>query len=172
MRKISHETLNHPRFRSLTQGAWLRWTGKAALLPGLVITVCVMGCKSSSPSQIVSPRVVGRVVETQSHQPINDVKVQRVSSDPDRRSPYVQKGGQMMEQTPAVRTAADGTFMLDCIRDLGVFRKLGWYDVKVSFDHPGYERLTATYMPTNAALTPEGIPVVNTGDVELTPLQK
>jgi hypothetical protein len=131
-----------------------------------------MGCKSSSPSQIVSPRVTGRVVEAQNHQPIQGAKVQRVTSDPDRRSPSVQKGGQMMEQTPAVRTAADGTFMLDCIRDLGVFRKLGWYDVKVSFEHPDYERFVATYTATNAVVTPEGVPVVNTGDVVLAPLGK
>jgi len=137
----------------------------------LLIPICgVLGCRSSS--QIVSPRVAGRVVEAGNHQPIQGVKVQRVSADPDRRSPYVQKGGQMMEQNSAVRTASDGTFMLDCIRDLGVFRKLGWYDVKVSFEHPGYERFTTTYMPTNAVITPEGIPVVNTGDVGLTPLQK
>jgi len=62
--------------------------------------------------------------------------------------------------------------MLDCVRDLAVFRKLGWYDVKVSFEHPGYERFIATYTATNTVITPEGIPVVNTGDVALVPASK
>ena len=78
----------------------------------------------------------------------------------------------MMEQAPAVRTAADGTFMLECVRTLAVFRKIGWYDVKISFEHPGFERFTATYTLAQATNTPEGVPVVNTGEVALEPLQK
>jgi len=63
----------------------------------ILLLICgVMGCKTSSPSQIVSPRIIGRVVEAQSHQPIKDAKVRRVNEDQDRRSPDVQRGGQMI----------------------------------------------------------------------------
>jgi hypothetical protein len=111
-------------------------------------------------------------VEAESHQPLKGVKVQRVNPEQNQKDLFAKKGGEMMAQTHAVRTAADGTFTLDCIRNLAVFRKLGWYEVKVSFEHSDYERHTSTYTLTNAVLTPEGIPVVNTGDVALTPQKK
>src|SRR5262249_420999 len=93
----------------------------------LVATPCFLaGCKSVSP--YVSPRVEGRVVDAQNHQPIAGVKVQRLSSSHNTDQP--RKGGELMAHAPVVvLTSEDGAFVLDSIRSLTFLRKTGWYSV-------------------------------------------
>src|SRR5262245_54042106 len=87
------------------------------------------GCKTHSPSQIVSPKVIGRVVDARTLQPIEGVKVRREDSSQKPGPGEAQKGGQAIAQPPLVRTKEDGTFSLDCVRDLAIFRSVGWFVV-------------------------------------------
>jgi hypothetical protein len=138
----------------------------------LILACGLWGCKSYSPSQYIAPRVEGRVLDSQSRQPLKDVRVQRVNPDQSYRIDDPPKGGQMMEKTPAVRTAADGTFVLDSERSLALVRELGWYSVSLSFTHPAYERFTTNYTLAQATNTASGEPLVKTGDIRLIPLAK
>jgi hypothetical protein len=147
--------------------------GKATLLLLFALTVCVAACKSNSPAQYISPRVEGRVVDGHSHAPIQGVHVQRVTGDDSQKVPVGQKGGQLMEGRPVVvTTGKDGSFILDSEHDLAFLRKLGWYSVDISFEHPAYERLVATYTLSNAVNTATGEPVVKAGDILLAPLSR
>src|SRR5678815_1637610 len=146
---------------------------KAALLFGCLIAACVVaGCKTTSPSQYISPRVEGRVLDAKTHQPIAGVKVIRVEPDLEPAVDQALKGGQAMERTPAVRSIKDGTFVLDSERDLELFRRAGWYSVTLTFEHAGYASITTTYTVANATNSPSGEPLVKAGDILLTPLSQ
>jgi hypothetical protein len=127
------------------------------------------GCVSSSPSQYVSPRVTGRVLDAQTQQPIKGVSVQRLTPDQDPGVDEAMKGGQIIAQTLAVRTGSNGRFVLSSERDLALFRELGWSSVSVAFDHPGYERFVTNYTLIDAIVTPKGEPLVKAGDIRLRP---
>ena len=136
----------------------------------ILIAICaVLGCKTHSPSQVVSPGVAGRVVDARTHEPIKDVKVRRESANDDRRSTEPVKGAQLMQQAPVARTETDGTFTLPCIRDLVVFRSVGWYVLSISFEHPKYGRSTAIFTPAQATNDLNGDPLIKAGDVALVP---
>ena len=113
---------------------------------------------------------MGRVLDEQTRQPLKNVQVRRVSDTTPAMAPP--KGGEMLKQTPAVFTGADGGFVLKSVRDLAFIQRLQWYSVSVSFAHRGYEQLMATYPLSSATNTPSGEPVVPTGDVLLKPLAK
>jgi hypothetical protein len=129
-----------------------------------------MACKTS-PSQIVSPRVVGRVVDAQTRQPIKDVTVRRGNGSQARKTSEVRHGGEMMQAPDEVNTRADGTFALASVKDLG-FGSVGWYIVTVTFEHPRYQSFTASYTQTNAVVSAGGETEVKTGDVTLMPVSK
>jgi hypothetical protein len=134
----------------------------------LMAALCVgTGCKSVSPSRYVAPRVTGRVLEMDSHQPIKDVKVRRVSAEDNARPMDAPHGGGVLEQASAVRTAADGTFVLKSMRTLSVLDQSGWYSVTLAFERAGYESVMRTYTLVNSTNTPSGEPLVQTGDVLL-----
>ncbi|MCC6823418.1 MAG: hypothetical protein V9H26_26250 [Verrucomicrobiota bacterium] len=137
----------------------------------VLVALTLVGCKSSSPSQYISPRITGRVVDRQSREPIAGVQVRRVTP----RDPNVDqaiKGGQVIETSPAVRTGSDGGFVLASERDLALFRRLGWYSVSLSFTHPNYHPLSTEFTLANATNTPSGEPLVRTGDIGLQPKSK
>jgi hypothetical protein len=138
-------------------------------LASLLLTCALVACKTHSPSQYVAPRVMGRVLDQQTHQPIPDVRVRRIRPEGGAHTRDTPKGGQLMEQSPAARTGKDGTFVLQSVRDLVLFRMIGWYSVSLSFEHTRYERFVADYTLANATNTAKGEPVVNTGDILLTP---
>jgi hypothetical protein len=144
----------------------------AGALASLVLTGAGTGCKSHSPSPYVSPRIVGRVLDAQTRQPIKGAWVRRESPEQANRTDTPPKGGQVMEKTPAARTAADGTFVLDSERSLVLLRTAGWYAVDVSFWHPEYAPLTTSYTLTQATNTASGEPLVQAGDIALRPLGK
>jgi hypothetical protein len=125
------------------------------------------GCKGLTSAQYVSPRIEGRVLDSDSHQPIKDVHVRRVGSGNSSGVSDTPKGATRMEATPAVRTEADGRFVLDSERDIAVFGSVGWYSVTISFKHPAYEDLTETYTLDSATNNASGEPVVKAGDILL-----
>ncbi len=131
-----------------------------------------VGCKSTSLSTYVAPRVVGRTVNVETRQPVEDVKVRRVTSDESYRPLDPPKGGQVMERTPAVRSGKDGRFDLDSVRALAPFARDGWYSVTIRFEHPDYGWCDIGYTLANATNTPAGEPLVNAGDILLIPRAK
>ena len=129
----------------------------------------LLGCKTS---QYVSPRLEGRVIDKTTHQPIADVQVRRVTPEDEVPPMDPVKGAQLMQQSPAIRTGEDGTFVLDSVRAVALFRKLHWYVVSLAFEHAGYVPLTSRFSYANATNTPAGEPVVHAGDILLSPVTK
>jgi len=138
----------------------------------LVVGGLLGGCKTHSLSPYVSPRVEGRVVEAGSHQPIEGVRVVRLSSDESDNIMEPPKGGEKLKKPAPVRTAGDGTFVLDSQRDVVVFLKREWYSVTLSFRHSAYEGFTVTYTVADATNTATHEPLVKAGDILLIPRRK
>src|SRR5262245_24808146 len=92
----------------------------------LAVLMCALvGCKTHSVSQYVSPRITGQVLDVETRQPLADVKVQRVNPERAQRQDPTMKGGQMMQDAPIViMTDAEGKFVVDSVRTLVVFRKI------------------------------------------------
>ena len=136
---------------------------------GVLIPLCaLLGCKSYSPSQTISPKVVGRVVDAQTGQPVKDVKVLRNPGSREKAAPEPRNGAQVLSQPPVVRTGADGIFVLESVKQLAVFRTVGWYGLTLSFEHPAYHRFTTNYTQASVS-TNASEAVVHTGDIKLIP---
>jgi hypothetical protein len=133
----------------------------------VLFSIGALGCKSLS--HYVSPRIEGRVVDASSHQPIPGVVVKRLSGDEESATMDSPKGGALMMRDNGVRTSADGTFVLESMKDLAVFRKLTWYSVSVSFEHPAYQNFIGVYTLNMATNQTTGEPIIHAGDVLLTP---
>ena len=159
-----------PRMNMLEHDSRTMRTGLTALLCASIIALS-NGCKTHSPSQIVAPQVIGRVVDARTLEPIAGVKVRREDSSQRPGPGEAQKGGQAITQPPVVRTKQDGTFILESVRDFALFRSVGWFVVKLTFEHPGYETQRGSYTQATES-TPDGDPIVNTGDVRLRPIGK
>jgi hypothetical protein len=144
------------------------WSGYLWVLPGLAMSVGGAGCHS--PSQYSSPRVTGRVLDEQTRQPIKEVQVRRVWDSTPAMAPP--KGAEMLKQAPSVFTDANGSFVLESVRDLAFIQRVQWYSVSLSFTHRGYEQLMKAYPLSSSTNTPSGEPVVPAGDILLKPLTK
>jgi hypothetical protein len=145
--------------------------GSKAFFVGLLFIIIIGdGCKSVS--HYVSPRVEGRVLDSASREPIEGVEVRRLAAENKHRPSQPVKGGQLMMEAPVIRTAMDGTFVMDSQRTLGFFKKTGWYSLRLSFRHSAYEGFTATYTIAQSTNSVDGEPLVKTGDICLQPLAK
>jgi hypothetical protein len=145
-----------------------RAVGSVQALPlgFLLLALAVAGCKSASPTQYISPRYEGRVVDAQTREPIEGAKVHRVVP----KAPDVDQaptGGAALKRTPAVQTGKNGRYVLDSERDLELFRRTGWYAASFAFEKRGYETFTADYTLANATNTPSGEPLIKAGDIPL-----
>jgi len=146
---------------------------RAVQLIGCVLAVCVVaGCKSTSPSQYIAPRVEGRVLDAQTRQPIGGVTVQKINPGSDPAPGEIPKGAQALQQTPYVRTRSDGAFTLASKRNLEFFGRSSWYSLTISFRHSGYASFMTNYTPSSATATTSGEPLVKTGDVLLVPISR
>jgi hypothetical protein len=139
------------------------------LWAGVLVGLC--GCQHSL-SQYISPRVTGRVVDAQTHQPISNVQVRRVVNRPTTDSMEPLKGAQALKQKPAARSETDGTFVVTSQTELIFFRSFYWYSVTLAFERSGYERLVQSYSATSSTISPTGEPRVEAGDVALTPASR
>jgi hypothetical protein len=131
----------------------------------LVVLALAGGCKSVS--HYISPRIEGRVIDSHSHQPVEDVLVRRLAADEMYRIEEPPRGEETMEKAPAVRTGVDGRFVMDSERDFALIGKPAWYSVSLSFQHPGYETFTVTYILADATNTVKGEPLVKAGEILL-----
>ena len=146
-----------------------------AALPALglaILALALSGCQTGSPAPYIAPRVVGRVLDAQTSQPVPNVKVRRVIPEETMDPTAPMHGGQVIERTPSVYTKADGTFVVESVRDLTPFRSSGWYGVKISFEHRDYQRRVIEYTLGSSTNTAKGEPVVPAGEVLLTPSTK
>lgn len=152
---------------------FLTWIAGVAALPmGCAVAAFVAGCQSTSPSQYISPRVEGRVLDAGTRQPIRGVTMRRVVSGEDVAPGEIPKGAQALAQAPDVRTGNDGVFALASERNLQLFRRSGWFSVTISFKHAGYASLMTNYTLANATNAAGGEPLVKTGDILLVPLSR
>ncbi len=143
------------------------------LLLGLAILALVLtGCQSGSHAPYIAPRVIGRVLDARTSQPVPDVKIRRVTPGQEMDPTVPMHGGQVIQQNPAVYTKADGTFVLESVRDLTLLRRSGWYGVNLSFEHRNYVRRVIEYTLGKSTNTASGEPVVPAGDVLLSPTSK
>ncbi len=141
-----------------------------SLAPFALIAALALGCKTESVSQYIAPRVEGRVLDARSGQPLRNVKVQRISPGDTYRESEPSKGAALLQTPPAVRSGADGRFILQSERDFAVVFKRGWYSITLSFQLPSYETLTKNYTLADSTNTPAGEPLILTGDIPLNPL--
>jgi hypothetical protein len=138
----------------------------AGLLLGLT------GCQSEKHSYYISPRVTGRVLAADTQQPLGKATVRRVVP-PYAGAATLPKGGQLQMVPGGVRTDADGRFVLEGERVIAMLRHGGWRSVTVAFEHAGYRSFETNY---TAAMfktrSPEGVPLVNAGDILLEPVSR
>jgi hypothetical protein len=133
-----------------------------------LLAIALAGCQSGGMASYVSPRVTGRVVAADTRQPLAGVKIQRVVPNQNSGAAGSPKGAQLLQSSGAVRSAGDGTFVLDSESTLSPFQHSSWYSVTISFQHPGYKIFETNYTIANiTSHTTEGAPVVNAGDVML-----
>jgi hypothetical protein len=100
-------------------------------------------------------------------QPLSNVQIRRVTSDSERRPTQAPTGGQLLENSYAVRTGPDGTFDLASMRSLDLFRDYGWYSVTLDFEKPGYQAVVRSYTLSTSTNAPSGEPLVQAGDILL-----
>jgi hypothetical protein len=166
MASYNHQD-KHSQWRHTEAGARRLLRSAASWLAFVLAIFLLAGCKSSSPAPYVSPKVTGRVVDALTQAPLKGVKVRKVVPDQEPNVLNDVKGGQALSKTPAVRTAADGTFELGSERSLSPFQRGGWYSVGLAFEHPEYTRYVTNYSLKHSIVSPKGEPVVNTGDIWL-----
>jgi hypothetical protein len=124
-------------------------------------------------SPFVSPRVTGRVLAADSSQPLADVTVKSGAHAGDFRGDMPPKGGELLMAKAPVRTDSDGRFTLETERVLTPFRGAGWFSLRLSFQHTGYERFQTNYSRLNLSTNaPGGEPLLNAGDILLHPVSK
>jgi hypothetical protein len=137
-----------------------------------VIGAVLVGCKSRSPTHFVSPRVIGRVLDAETRQPLAGVEVTRVVPDYDAGSMDQVRGGEILARPQPLRTSTEGTFDLDSQKSVAFFRQIAWFTAEISFAGRGYETFVTNYTPANAIFLPSGEAVIHAGDIPLTPKSK
>jgi len=139
----------------------------------LITLVSILaGCTTSSPSQYISPRITGRVIDTKTGQPIENVQVRRRGNDERTPSPESAKGGEQMTRSSAAYTKPDGSFIIASESEVAFLRAVGWYSVTLSFEHPAYYKTAKSYTPKNSTNSPAGEPWIQAGDIPMDPLSK
>ena len=141
---------------------------RLAAATALLAVLFVLGCQSS-PSHYVSPRVIGRVLDERTHQPIAEVAVKRVVPDYEAGTLQPVKGGEILQRTQPARSKTDGTFNLDSQKSVALFRDIAWFTVEISFTHRNYEGFVTNYTPRMATNSPSGEPVIYAGEILLPP---
>lgn len=127
------------------------------------------GC-ASSPSQYISPRVTGQVLDAQTRQPIAKVKIQRVHNQPRMDPNTAPRGAEAIQENWYAYTDAEGRFTVDSTTTLTFLQRVTWYSVTLAFSRAGYSGFTTNYTPAEATFLPSGEPVVNAGTILLRPL--
>ncbi len=143
------------------------------LLTLLLLAAAVAGCRSLRLGPYTSPRVTGRVLAADTHQPLAGVQVTRDSSERMRGVGEPPKGAELLLQQQAIETDGGGQFVFPSERALTVFRPAGWDSVLLAFQRAGYERFRTNYSITTAGTnSPTGEPLLEAGDILLRRAQR
>ena len=136
------------------------------LFAGLLL---LAGCASGKFTRCIFPQVSGRVLAADTHQPLANVQVQRVST-PAFQPFGPPKTGQAQIPFGGVQTDADGRYELPGENVLSFFRQAGWWSVPVSYRCAGYETIQTNYtganFQTNSGST---VNLINVGDILMQP---
>ena len=136
----------------------------------LLFAVALAGCQSGRFSHYVSPQVTGQVLAADTRQPLPETTVKRVTGYPTAGEDTAPKGGQLLIRPDGVRTDADGRFVVEAERVVALFHRQSWHSVTVSFEHAGYESLQTNFTSGSfKERSPEGVPLVEAGDILLAP---
>jgi hypothetical protein len=166
-RQADKMNLQKPAARTSGRG---KMTGPLALL---LFAIILAGCQWGKHSYYISPRVTGRVLAADTQQPLERATVRRVLPQPYAGADTPPKASQLQMIPGGVRTDADGRFVLEAERVIAVLRHGGWHSVTVSFEHAGYTGFQTNYTAAKfKERSPEGVPLVNTGDIILSPKPK
>ena len=131
----------------------------------------ITGCKSAG-SEYLSPRVEGRVLDAQTHEPIYRACVLRIPPGSQQPDNFMRKGAEHAGEPFPAYTDKNGRFVIDAERALVLFAQVNWFSIDVSFEHSGYDRLVTNYTLFNATNTPSGVPLIKTGDIFLQRTQR
>jgi len=134
--------------------------------------VMLSGCKAHSPSHYVSPRVIGRVLDAETRQPLGGVQIKRVLPNYESGTMEQVRGAEILARPQPLRTSADGTFDLDSEKSVSFLRQIAWFTAEISFASRGYETFSTNYTPANAIFLPSGEAVIHAGDIPLQPKLK
>ena len=138
-----------------------------------VLAVTLAGCQSSGVTHYVAPEVTGRVLAADTHQPLANATVERGGAGQAFGSFGPPKGGQLLMEPAGARTDADGKFVLQSKSVFALFRSPGWWSVPVTVSHSGYVFFSTNYTGDNVTShTAAGAPVVDAGDILLSPVSK
>ena len=143
----------------------------ARLFPAaLLLSLLLLGCNTQPMGSLASPRITGRVLDSQTRQPLPGVLVSRGRPDTTTSS-SPPKGGELLTRKPEILTGADGSFVLGSEHVLSLLPWGGWSYLHLTFERAGYERfvtnISISQLPTNTP--PSSDHVVNTGDILLHP---
>lgn len=144
------------------------------MLLSLVLAAGGCGTVSGPHQQVVSPRVVGQVVDGVTGQPIAQVTVRRNVPPQERKPDYERKGGErMMEPSPA-RTDSTGRFDLPSTKVFSLlFDSGGFSSVRLTIEHPRYVTLHTNCVPKQATgADPQAAPLLDAGVIALMPLRQ
>jgi len=134
----------------------------------VVAALAATGCKSHSPSHYVSPRVIGRVLDEQSRQPIAGVCVRRVVPNYNSGTLETVKGDEALQRRGPAVSDTNGRFALDSQKSVALFGDSAWFSIEVSFAHPAYTPVVTNYTPRMATNSPGSEPIIFAGDIFMT----
>jgi hypothetical protein len=126
------------------------------------------GCSYLGLTSHVTPQVSGRVLATDTRQPLAGVKVIRVlpGQTPDPVNPP--KGAQLLQQGRTVTTDANGFFIFPSSSYMTFIRQASWWSLKLSFQASHYAPFQTNFTTTNISVRlADGTPLVQAGDVFL-----
>ena len=136
----------------------------------LLAAAALAGCSSVGFSYYTSPRVTGQVLAADTRQPLPQATVRRLVPYPTSGEDTAPKGGMLQMRPAGVRPDADGRFVLDATKVVTLFRRANWHSVTVAVECPGYESFQTNYSVSQfGERSPEDVPLVNAGDILLTP---
>jgi hypothetical protein len=141
----------------------------AAGAGGLALALAaITGCQSTG-AEYISPRVEGRVLDAQTHQPLSRVHVLRTPAGSQvYDNPYqLHRGEQRMGAPLPAYTGKNGRFVIDSEKALVLFAQVNWFSIDLTFEHSGYEQFVTNYTLVSATNLPSGEPLIRTGDILL-----
>ena len=143
------------------------------LLVLCLATLSLAGCQSHPFSVTVSPRLTGRVVAADTGQPIANVKIRNLDRADESNNTIPPKGGKLIQAETDIRTDPDGRFVLATQRVLAPISGAGWFSVRLSFEHAGYERYLTNFSYLNLSTnTVNGEPGLSAGNILMQPVAK